>query len=473
MTNFIKKESKVPLYRQVMNQIISQIEEGALVKDERLLSERALAKELDVNRSTIVRAYEELHAQGFVVRKSNSGTYVLGKYSGSLSKENLNFYGSNSLKKESDKDSYIKKVERKINEGDIEFINAYTGELPLNLIPKVNLSNVPFEEFLQEEVPHLGYEPLRNEITFLFEKMYNLKVNKNSIMLTAGGQQSLFLLIQTLLKPGDTIVVEEPSFFYDISLFKKMSINVIQIAVDKKGMKVSQLAMLLEKKNIQLVLTNPNFQNPTGSSMSLERRHELIDLCEKYRIPIIEDDVFGQLSYWTPNPLPLLKELAPKSVIYIGSLSKVLGKKIQLGWIEAPEVILEEVVRLRDEYESELSIFPQVLATYVLQDSDFEKQLIKLRIELKEKMIFLQSEIKLNLHQSVSCVLPKGGYYAWLTIHQKELMKKDWHELLSKGIAVYPSFLDKGDCQSCRLNMARLTNEEIKILVHYLKEMLI
>ncbi|MGX7023225.1 aminotransferase-like domain-containing protein [Vagococcus hydrophili] len=466
----IDKNNKIPLYRQVMNQIISQIEQGSLVRDERLLSERALAKEIGVNRSTIVRAYEELHAQGFVVRKSNSGTYILGDYKGSLSKENLPVVTSSGLKEIEDKNSYINKVEAKQQQNAQGFINAFTGELPLELIPKVSLDNVSFEEFLQEEISHLGYEPLREEVALLFEKMYGFKSSQGNIMLTGGGQQSLFLLIQSLLKPGDTIAVENPSFFYDMSLFRSMSINVVQIQVDDKGMVVSELKKLLEVKNVHLVLTNPNFQNPTGSTLSLERRHELIKLCQKYRIPIIEDDVFGQLSYQVPNPMPLLKELAPKSVIYIGSLSKILGKRIQLGWIDAPEVILNEVVRLRDEYESELSIFPQVLATYVLKDIVFDEQLSKIRHNLEGKMRLLQSEIKLKLDKQVELKLPKGGYYAWLTF-TKTCTRKDWHDLLSKGIAVYPSFLDTESCQSCRLNIARVTESEIKKVVSELKQM--
>lgn len=464
----IDKRRKIPLYRQIMNQIIKQMDEGLLLKGDRLPSERALAIESGVNRSTIVRAYDELYAQGFVERKSSSGTYVLG-----TTKESFSGHHHGPLffmkDKRLTKDPYVKKLDELIKRDNPRLINVYTGELPFDLVPNISLPSFHWKEFLQEEVSALGYLELRQTIQNLMIKTYEYQPKEDEIMLTAGGQQSLVLLMQSLLKPGDVVAIEDPSFFNGMSLFKSMSIKVIKIPVDANGLCVEELEKVLQTESIQMVLTNPNFQNPTGSSMSLKRRKKLVEICRTFRIPIIEDDVFGQLSYDVPHALPLLKELAPETVIYIGSLSKILGKRMQLGWIDAPSLVLNEVIKLRDEYESELSIFPQVLATHALKDETFLKQLADLRHQLKEKKDFLEEELTANLEMKLTCSFPDGGYYAWLTYEGRKLVREDWNLLLKHQMAVYPSFLNAENGQSCRINLARLTNSQTKMLVSRFK----
>jgi len=289
-------------------------------------------------------------------------------------------------------------------------------------------------------------------------------------MLTAGGQQSLVLLIQALLKSGDTVAVEDPSFFNGISVLNAMSIKVIKIPVDQDGMCVSVLEKMVKKESVQLVLTNPNFQNPTGTSMSLTRRKKLIDLCQMYRIPIIEDDVFGQLSFHPPNHYPLLKELAPQSVIYIGSLSKILGSRMQLGWIEAPKYVLDGVVKLRDEYETQLNIFPQVMASFALTNPNFSKKLSHLQETLKNRMNYFINALQTTLSEDIDFTLPKGGYYIWLTYKKRELTNEDWLLLLKAHVAVLPSFIMTDSSQSCRVNVARLDERKIDLFVLKLQE---
>ncbi|MFC6346588.1 aminotransferase-like domain-containing protein [Vagococcus carniphilus] len=460
----IDKRRKVPLYRQIMNQIMSLVNENKLLKGDKLPSERVLATQLNVNRSTIVRAYDELYAQGFVERRPNSGTFILGESSDSFS-GNPFFV----RKKKTEKDPYVLDLEKMIKQNNTRLINAYTGELPYELIPNISLPSFHWKEFLQEDVSTLGYLPLRKTIQSLMSNMYDYHPKEEEVMLTAGGQQSLVLLMQALLKPGDVVAIEDPSFFYGMSLFESMAIKVVKIPVDQNGLSVDALEEVLQVESIQLLLTNPNFQNPTGSSMSLERRKQLVKVCRKYRIPIVEDDVFGQLSYQVPNPLPLLKKLAPETVIYLGSVSKMLGKRMQLGWIDAPKLVLDEVIKVRDEYESELSVFPQVLATHVLQDRTFNNQLNDLRNHLKENSRYLAKELKSQLGTKVTYHLPKGGYYAWLTYSEQVLTRKDWEQFLDNQVAVYPSFLNTENAQSCRLNLARLSKEQLSFFVGRLK----
>lgn len=467
----INKSSHTPLYRQIMNQLINQISDGLLYEGYRLPSERTLANQLLINRSTVVRAYDELEAQGFVEKKASSGTYILSQ-SGEKQENHLRrIIQYNDLKYQ--KSEYEQQLEKLLLNDKYSVLDGYTGELPYSLIPNISLPNVNWQSFLSEEVSNLGYLPLRNKIAQLVYDMYSHYPKSQELMLTAGGQQSLVLLIQALLKSGDTVAVEDPSFFNGISVLNAMSIKVIKIPVDKDGMSVSVLEKIVKKESIQLVLTNPNFQNPTGTTMTLTRRKKLIELCQRYRIPIIEDDVFGQLSFHLLSPYPLLKELAPQSVIYIGSLSKILGSRMQLGWIEAPSYVLDEVVKLRDEYETQLNIFPQVMASFALTNPNFSKKLSFLQETLKNRMIYFVNLLQMTLSKDIDFTLPKGGYYIWLTYNRRILTKEDWLLLIDSHLAVLPSFTITKSSQSCRVNIARLDKKKMDLFVLKLKEIIL
>ena len=464
----LNKASTIPLYRQIMDQLIGYINDGTLYEGDKLPPERLLATQLDVNRSTVVRAYDELHAQGFVEKRASSGTFVLAQ----SEEQKLNHLRKMIQYNDSRKrvSEYEKRVNDMLKTKDPSLIDGYSGELPYKLIPNIYLPNLNWQSFLSEEISSLGYEPLRKSITRLVNQMYQHTPDVEELMLTAGGQQSLVLLVQTLLKPGDTVAVEDPSFFNGISVLNAMSIKVVRIPVDQDGLCVNELEKVIKQQNIQLILTNPNFQNPTGTTMSLPRRKQLIDICQTYRIPIIEDDVFGQLSYRMPSSLPLLKEMAPQSVIYIGSLSKILGSRMQLGWIEAPKYILSEVEKLRDEYETQLNIFPQVMASYALNDANFEYQLTLLQTTLANRMAFFARLLRQELGEVIQFSMPKGGYYVWLTYLKRELSVNDWLEVVDEKIAVLPSFILSDSYQSCRVNVSRLTEQNMETFVARFKQ---
>ena len=466
----ISRELKTSLYRQIMTQIIEQIDQGILLPGEKLMSERKLASQLKINRSTVVRAYDELHSEGFVERKANSGTYV-------LSDDKQIIYGEYWRKdifqkheNETKQFNYSEGIRTRIKNNEGAFIDAYSGELPSKHLPNISIPSLKWQEFLNSDVSEAGYLPLRKHILSLMKAVYDYQGEAQEIMLTAGGQQSLVLLLQALLKPGDTIIIEKPSFFSSMSLFQSMAINVIEVNVDQDGLLTSEIGDILERRSVSLVLTNPNFQNPTGSQMSLIRRQELIKLCRMYRLPIIEDDVFGQLLYDTTERLPLLKQMAPELVIYLGSLSKIMGKKIQIGWICAPNVLLDSVIKIRDEYESELNVFPQIIATHILEDTYFFNYLNDLRSYLASQNKCLSELIEKSYGELMVYHPVKGGYYAWLTVKGRKFTEETWLQLLEKNIGVFPSYLVSEDSNSCRINLARINRDEIKMILNELKK---
>ena len=221
-----------------------------------------------------------------------------------------------------------------------------------------------------------------------------------------------------------------------------------------------------------MVLVNPNFQNPTGTTMSLARRKQLVALCQKYQIPIVEDDVFSQLYFSEEKKPVLLKELDNENVIYIGSLSKILGATTKIGWLSAPVRVTEKIAEARQEMDFTLSIFPQVLASSALSNPSYPDEIVALRHELVRRRDQLIDYLNRYLLGEVTYFIPEGGYYLWLRSKKKVFREKAFEWLLEQGVLVMPGFLFGVDQQSIRLNFARLNSETAERLVIKLKECL-
>ena len=474
MWELIKVHGK-PVYQSIVELVLNYIDQGRLLPGEKIPPERRLAELLGVNRTTVVHAMDELVAMGVIIRKQGSGTFIndgkWGVYRGGAIdwRHYLNSKGNQAVH------SYSFKVQEKLKESkDGVCVDVYTSDLPLRLVPEIELPTISWKQFLNEEEyqDEYGYLPLRRSIVGRLNLSNELQLDIANLMVTPGAQQALLLLIQVLLSKGDSLAIESPSSFYQLSIFQAAGIRVYGIPVDDEGLRVDILEDNIIKNRIKMLLISPNFQNPTGTTMSLKRRKELITLCRKYQLPIVEDDVFGELYFSEEQRQPLLKKMDLENVIYIGSFSKILGATTKIGWLSGPIKVIEKMAKLRSELDFNMSIFPQVLALNALENKTYESQMNHLRIILYERMIGLISELDKKLKNEVEYYVPEGGCYLWLTVTSDKLLPSDYDKLLAQGIAVAPGFLLGGDVQSMRINFSRLTSKQTVILVDSLKNML-
>ncbi|WP_314208296.1 PLP-dependent aminotransferase family protein [Vagococcus salmoninarum] len=465
---------KQPIYQSIVQLILEHIKTGRLLPGEKLPPERELATLFGVNRSTVVHGLDELEAMGVIIRKQGSGTLVnegkWGVYTGS--RTNWRTYLAQGSLKESH--PYLAKLQGLVTADDPELIDGFTGELPLDLIPSIDLPNISWKEFINEEKRQdlRGYQPLRQGVIKQLAQENHLMINDDELLITSGAQQALFLIIHVLLKNGDGVAIEDPSSFYGLSLFQGAGIRLFGVPLDSEGMKLTELEELIIRRKIKLVLVNPNLQNPTGKTMSESRRQNLVALCGSYHIPIVEDDVFGQLFFDKKRPVSSLKELDPNNVIYIGSLSKILGGTTKIGWLSAPNRVVLQLAEAHQGIDASLSVFPQVLASYALQDQTYESKLVALRQSLCQRRDRLVALLAAELGDKLTFEIPLGGYFLWVTVISKELKQTDYDLLLKNKILISPSFLFGGDYQSMRINFARLTEDQSSHLVSVLKQML-
>ncbi|GFH43296.1 GntR family transcriptional regulator [Lactococcus hodotermopsidis] len=457
----IKKEAKTPIYQSIMKYITQNIQNGVLLPSEKLPSERKLAELIGVNRSTIVRAMDELVAKGILNRQQGSGTFVNSDKWGLLSEPVVDWHEMIASNPSDENARFMVKLKEKLT-GKQPFLDAYTGELPLDLVPAFEFPQINWRDFIQEDKnqDELGYFPLRQAIADLVAREYALKMPVWQVMITSGGHQALFLLVQTLLNSGDSVAICQPSFLYALKLFQTAGSRLFGVPMDAEGMRLDALENEILKHRIKLVILNPTFQNPTGSTMSLARRKGLIKLCQAYKVPIIEDDAFGFLPFDTAKRLPPLKKLDAQNVIYIGSLSKIIGSTTKIGWISAPPAVLEKLSAARADLDLTLSIFPQVLAKFALADASFEEKLADLRKQIQARMTYFFDKIG----NEFVCLRPSGGFYIWLKLPQPVI-----NRLFDENILFLPSFIFGDKVPAVRLNIARLNFAEIDCLVAKIK----
>lgn len=461
----LDKKEKLPLFQQIINQIIEYIQNGTLTAGDKLPPERKLAELYQVNRSTVNHALEELVSLGWITRRQGSGTEVAAGRWGSRQQpiQQWRKLLTHSIKP----DPFIEGLNLLKNTPDV--LDVFTGDLPTELIPDFQFPAITWEQVIGEEaiLTTTGYPPLKEYIKKNLQENFSLDLKGQDLLITSGSTQGIMLLLQTLLQVGDRIATEEPSFLFSLPLFQFLGIRVEGIPCDSEGIRPEVLEKQILAKKIKLLYLNPSFQNPTGGSMSLKRRQEVLALCQKYSLPIVEDDVFSELAF--DEQLPKLKKLAPQQVIYLGSLSKIFGASIKIGWLSAPAPLIANLADAKQRIDADTTIFSQLLANTALRAPDYQQQHQFLLKELQHRsQLFYHSMQQLSEDWRYQPI--HGGLYYWLTWKHKNLTRSSWQKFLDEKLLVAPSFLFSDDSLSMRINYTRMNEAQLKIFTARLQK---
>lgn len=451
----LDRKSKQPLFQQLMELIIQQIESGELAPGDRLLPERKMAAAYGINRSTVNHALEELTSLGWLTRRQGSGTEVAkGRWGSRQAPQHQwqHLLAQRTIRQ----DPYL--TEKNRLSKDPQSIDVSGGELPADLVPDFEFPALSWDTLIKEEqrLSDLGYAPLQRIIKEKLARNFSLPLAEQQLLITSGSTQGISLILQTLLQPGDVIATEDPSFLFALPLVQSLGIRIEGIPMDNEGIMPSELEKQLLTKKIKLLYLNPTFQNPTGRCLSYERRQRVVEICRKYYVPIIEDDVFGELDFGVA--LPRLKQLAPEQVLYLGSLSKIFGSAIKIGWLLAPKNLILSLANTRQQLDSDSNLFAQLLANAALRDSHYQQQHDQLVTELSLRSDHFCESLR-PLQQDWAFQPISGGLYYWLTWRHQPLTRQEWHYFLQEKLLVAPSFLFSNDTMAMRINYTSLTNE--------------
>ncbi|NMD72416.1 PLP-dependent aminotransferase family protein [Bacillus sp. DNRA2] len=459
-----EKRSDIPIYQQIANYIQKRIAYGEYPPGTLLPSERALAKEFDVNRGTVVTAYDVLYSNGMIERIKGSGTKVHTDVWGLTRSRIPNW------------DLYIERGSFLPNlplfqhiRGEIhgkDLINFASGELANDLMPydifKEILSKNEFQQSLGYEHPQ-GNLGLRHNIVNHLKEFRNIECSSQSVLITSGAQQALHLVTQCLLDRGDAIAYEDPSYAHSLPIFRSAGLKTFKLPVGKNGINPEDILYLYQKYKIKMVFLNPIFQNPTGSILSLEKRKRVLEISKELGIPVVEDDPYSLMSFSDHLNTTTLKSLDESgNVLYISSFSKIAASGLRIGWIVGPDNVIQRLADAKQQIDFGHSIFPQWLAAEYLKSDSFATNLNYLKEKLIHKRDTLLSILEAELSDHLSFQVPEGGIHLWCHLENNV---NEYHLLeaaLKNGVAFVPGSLLGTNSGYIRLTFGRVESSLIE-----------
>jgi len=322
-----------------------------------------------------------------------------------------------------------------------------------------------------------GYEPLREMIARHITR-YGIKAEVENVLITSGSQQALDLIGKLLINAGDRVLVEAPTYLGALQAFNIYGAEYVSVHCDQDGLRTD----LLEEKlrfGPKFMYVLPNFQNPGGTTLSEGRRHQLVLLADKYGIPIVEDDPYGQLRYEGEHLPPLVvidRENLRRddgysigNVIYLSTFSKTLAPGLRLGWIVAPPDVIAKLVQLKQGADLHTSTFAQVVAYEVAKDNFLDEHVKLIRKVYRERRDVMLDSLKRYFPPEVTWTHPQGGLFLWVTLPEGMDCNKLFQTALNENVAFVPGdcfyarngFDDEG-CRHMRLNFSYGQPEQIR-----------
>lgn len=467
-----------PLYRQIEAFLRRSIMAGTLPAETRLPAARGLAQTLGVSRITVENAYADLESAGLIARRAGSGTYVLspaqpvappagGEPDWPLWQRSvraaaevptheiavpsepglITFTGFGDPRQFRAQEFYraIKEVMRRDGSGALELGDAR------------------------------GYEPLRTTVAHILASQ-GIQAHSSQVLITTGSQQALALVAQLLLKPGDAVLVENPTYDRALGLFRAQGLVLVGCPTDTSGMQVETLEPLLQQHHPKLIYTVPNFQNPTGSCLSLPRRQHLVSLASRYNVPILEDDFAGELRF-DGRSQPALKALDPGgNVIYIGTFSKLLMPGLRVGFLVAEGPVMEVLTQRKQVNDLVTSSLMQRALEVYVTVGRYQAHVRRSSGVYRKRRDVMLAALD-HYVPDAKVIRPQGGLFVWVALPE-DISTDDLLPLAVKeGVSYAPGsrFFLRQDAGGnyLRLNFATQPPEVIEVGVRRLARAII
>ena len=367
------------------------------------------------------------------------------------------------------KKSELGEILKLIEEPDII---SFAGGLPASeLFPIEEMKKVAVkvldengEEALQYSGSQ-GYLPLRTHISKRMNTNSKTNVNAEDILVTSGSQQALDYAGNVFLDEGDIVLCESPSYLGALNAFKNYQPKIIEVPTDEEGMIAEELEEILkENDRVKFIYVIPDFQNPTGITWSLERRIKFMEVINKYEIPVIEDNPYGELRY-EGESLPSLKSLDTKGlVIYLGTFSKIFCPGYRLGWTCASKEILRKFITCKENSDLQTSTIGQRELSKYMDDYDLDEHVEKIKATYKKRRDLMLNCMKSEFPDGVSFTYPKGGLFTWVKLPEKLNAQELMETCVENKVAYVPGgfFFPEGNKENYfRLNYSSCKEDKI------------
>lgn len=303
---------------------------------------------------------------------------------------------------------------------DPEVISLAGGNPAPELFPNEELADIAAELLRNQPVLSLqygvteGYTPLREAVKARIKRVEHIDHPDDDVIIVSGGQQGIELSAKALVNEGDTVIVEEPSFIGALNAFRSYNAHLAGVKMDEDGMNIASLEKTVaENKNAKLIYTIPTFQNPMGTTMSLEKRKAVYEIARKNNLIIIEDNPYGDLTF-DGTKVPTIKSMdVDGRVIYCGSFSKILAPGLRIGFVCANKAIVQKIVVGKQISDVHTAMLPQLLAYEYMTRFDLDAAIVKMRANYAHKCRTMLDAIARDFPADVTCTRPNGGLFIW------------------------------------------------------------
>lgn len=310
-----------------------------------------------------------------------------------------------------------------------------------------------------------GFEPLREQISRRMNSKNKTNVTKDEILVTNGSQQGLDFAGKVFLDEGDVVLCESPSYLGAINAFKAYSPKFIEVPTDKNGMIMEELEEILKStENVKMIYVIPDFQNPTGRTWPLERRQKFMEIVNKYEVPVIEDNPYGELRF-DGESLPSLKSMDKKGlVIFLGTFSKIFCPGYRLGWTCASQDILSKFIFVKQGADLQASSISQREVSKFIELYDLDNHVKKIKEVYVRRRDLMLNTMKEEFPEGIEYTHPEGGLFTWVELPKHLDSRVIMKDCLENNVAYVPggSFFPNGGKENCfRLNYSNMPEERI------------
>ncbi len=434
------------LYRQLADDLALQIKRGVYRAGEKIPSIRILKTERGVSLATVTHALAELENRGLIESRPRSG-YVVAFPSAKLPYPDLKSHRMRPRKVPVPHlaDDFVTDA---ANQRLVPLGGAVLSPslLPLKHLARlIRTVSTKREQILASYGSPAGASELRREIAKRHLRL-GVPIDPEDIVITTGCMDAIRLALLAVTKPGDIIALESPTFFGFLQLIRDLGLLALEVPTDPQhGIDLTSLKQAFHKHSVKALIVTPNFQNPTGAAMSLENKQNLVDLARRYKVTLIEDDVYGDLQFGPKRPVSLAS-LAANQVIYCNSFSKTLTPGLRIGWVTSP-LHMDRLRRLKLSGTIASPLLNQLVIAHFLQAGSYERHLRHLRGALESQLESISRALSVHLPQSAQITSPLGGFLIWVKLPNPIDTLALHQDMKRKNISILPGALCATDAK--------------------------
>ena len=473
----LDKSSDKHLYEQVADRIQELIKQKTLQPGDRLPSVRKLREQLSVSISTVMEAYRLLEDRGLITVRPQSGYFVKttirdAPLPGASLAVKANIVSEEPNPSDPPQQanvidtSIVSRVYADIDRPQIVKLGAAVPSP--ELLPLVTLNRIMGQVIRTNPVSVHSYQSLKGCETLRHEIAKRLidagcAIAPEGIIVTNGTTEAIYLALQAVTKPGDTVAIESPCYYGLLQILESLHLKALELPTDpREGISLEHLEAALKSSNIAACAVVSNFSNPLGSCMSDRRKQDLVELVTKYNIPLIEDDIYGDL-YFTGNRPKAIKAFDTKGIVlYCSSVSKTISPGLRVGWLVGEKNFLQ-VKKLKTVTNVMTSIVPQLTVAAFFANGGYERHLRKMRRIYHSQMEKMRLAISNYFPPQTRITRPQGGQVLWLELPQNFDVMQLYESALEYRISIAPGiiFSPSKSYRNClRLNFGLLWSEE-------------